>query len=478
MTFGVGFPVLAVTNVNAQFSPLDFDLLRTLAGGPFPGGLAGHVHRARCAGPAGLLTDWHVDDAQMTFHDKHVPGAVSRATMHGALDILVPSNTKFHKLDVDIATLDLRTIQYLFASFPRLQGTVSGTATLDSSWLDTRFHNANLVHHDGNLPISHFTGDGRVTQAPKFTAFDVTLQAQPLSFTTFAHSYPGLAFRGNFSGPLRIRGTMDDLDVTANLSGDAGTMVVNGNFDLDTATGYAGRGTASVADLDVQALLERNTLPSTSLAGRAAFDMHGDSIANLSGSLNVDLDQSRIEPVDVTGASGSFTFGDGHMHIDTLNIVSSVAHVAAKGSLGLAPNVVDSLRYAVVIDSLGGLRPWILPRAASDTLPRDTAVRLTERDLELRQLRDSLDGTAHTEGMLVGSIDTLLARGVIAGDSLFVSGNRVATASASYDLGGLPSDARGTISCARGLADDRDRRDRQHARAAHVGEPLARRRSP
>ena len=36
MTFGVGFPVLAVTNVDAQFSPLDFDLLRTLAGGPFP----------------------------------------------------------------------------------------------------------------------------------------------------------------------------------------------------------------------------------------------------------------------------------------------------------------------------------------------------------------------------------------------------------------------------------------------------------
>ncbi|HSU94208.1 MAG TPA: translocation/assembly module TamB [Gemmatimonadaceae bacterium] len=444
MTFGVGFPVLAVTNVDAQFSPLDFDLLRTLAGGPFPEDWQG-TFTGTVRGPGGLLTDWHVDDARMTFHDKHVPGAVSSARMHGALDILVPSNTKFHALDVDISTLDLRTIQYLFASFPRLQGTVSGTATLDSSWLDTRFHNANIVHHDGALPISHFTGDGRVTQAPKFTAFDVTLQAQPLSFTTFAHSYPGLAFRGNFSGPLRIRGTMDDLDVTANLSGDAGTMVVNGNFDLDTATGYAGRGTASVADLDVQALLERNTLPATSLAGRAAFDMHGDSIANLSGSLNVDLDQSRIEPVNVTGATGSFTFGDGHMRIDTLNIASSVAHVAAKGGLGLAPGIVDSLGYAVVIDSLGGLRPWILPRAASDTLPRDSSVRFTERDLELRQLRDSLDGTAHTEGVLIGSIDTLLARGVMAGDSLFVAGNRVARANGSYEMGGLPGDARGTI---------------------------------
>ena len=137
----------------------------------------------------------------MTFHDAHVPGAVTKASMHGALDILVPSNAKFHSLDVDLATLDLRTIQYLFPSFPRLQGTVSGTAVLDSSWLDTRFHDANVVHHNGDNPTSHFTGEGRVTQSPKFTAFDVTLQAQPISFTTFALSYPGLAFRGNFVRP-------------------------------------------------------------------------------------------------------------------------------------------------------------------------------------------------------------------------------------------------------------------------------------
>src|SRR5450432_708225 len=444
MTFVVGLPVLAVTNVDAQFAPLDFDLLRTFAGGPFPvdwqGTFTGSVR-----GPGGVLTDWHVDDGELTFRDAHVPCAVAKASVHGALDILVPSNAKFHALNVDLATLDLRTIQFLFPSFPRLQGTVSGTARLDSSWLDTRFHDANIVHHDGDNPTSHFTGDGRVTQNPKFTAFDVSLQAQPISFTTFARSYPGLAFRGNFSGPMRIRGTMDDLDVTANLSGDAGTMVVNGNFDLDSVSGLAGRGTASVADLDVQALMESKVLPTTSLAGRAAFDIHGDSIANLAGSLTIDLDQSRVEPVDVSTATASLTFGDGRMHVDTLSIASSAAHVYAKGALGLAPNIVDSLRYSVLVDSLGGLRPWVLPRAAADSAPRDSAV-LSEHDLELRQVRDSLYGTAHAEGMLVGSIDTLTARGVIAGDSLFIAGNRVARASGSYALAGLPNDARGTIS--------------------------------
>ena len=120
MTFVVGLPVLAVTNVDAQFAPLDFDLLRTFAGGPFPvdwqGQFTGSVR-----GPGGLLTDWHVDDGQLTFHDAHVRGAVTKASVHGALDILVPSNTKFHSLDVDLATLDLRTVQYLFPNFPRLE---------------------------------------------------------------------------------------------------------------------------------------------------------------------------------------------------------------------------------------------------------------------------------------------------------------------------------------------------------------------
>ncbi|MGH7621758.1 MAG: translocation/assembly module TamB domain-containing protein, partial [Gemmatimonadaceae bacterium] len=100
--------------------------------------------------------------------------------------------------------------------------------------------------------------------------------------------------------------------------------------------------------------------------------------------------------------------------------------------------------YSVVIDSLGGLRPWLLPRTAADSLPHDTTA-LSERELELRQLGDSLDGTAHTEGVLVGSIDTLTARGIIAGAQLFDGGDKVDSMSGSYAVAGLPNDARGTI---------------------------------
>jgi len=86
---------------------------------------------------------------------------VSELAGEGELNILYPAFTAFHDLNVDVATLDLRTLQYLNPLFPKIKGTISGTATLDSSWLDVRFRNADLLHHDGALPVSHVTGNGR-----------------------------------------------------------------------------------------------------------------------------------------------------------------------------------------------------------------------------------------------------------------------------------------------------------------------------
>ena len=92
-----------------------------------------------------------------------MPGAVSRFAGHGELDILYPAFTAFHGFHVDATSLDLRTIEFLFPAFPRLGGFVSGTATLDSSWLDVRFSNADITHQDGPGEPSHCTGSGRVT---------------------------------------------------------------------------------------------------------------------------------------------------------------------------------------------------------------------------------------------------------------------------------------------------------------------------
>ncbi|HEY4954560.1 MAG TPA: hypothetical protein VII02_06715, partial [Gemmatimonadaceae bacterium] len=119
MTYGVGAPVLAVKDVRLEAEPLNFDLLRALNGKKFPydwqGNITGSV---RAAG--GPLDHFRVDESHFTFADAHVPGAITRGSARGELDILYPAYTAFRGLDVNIETLDLRTLQYLNPEFLEL----------------------------------------------------------------------------------------------------------------------------------------------------------------------------------------------------------------------------------------------------------------------------------------------------------------------------------------------------------------------
>ena len=191
MSFGTGAPLLLVRNVDLRADPIDFDLLRTLAGKPFPQDWQGQI-TGTVKARGGPLTNFVVDEAHGVFRDAHVPGAVSRASPgNGELDILLPAFTAFHDFHVDVASLDLRTIEFLNPAFPRLGGFISGTATLDSSWLDVRFSDADVTHRDGPGEPSHFTGSGRVTY-DTLMIYDVALDAQPLSLTMFSRSYPNI----------------------------------------------------------------------------------------------------------------------------------------------------------------------------------------------------------------------------------------------------------------------------------------------
>src|ERR1700693_6380344 len=266
MTFAVGDPILAVKNVDLQAAPVDFDLLRTLNGKPFPYDWQGKI-TGNVKGAGGPLNRFKVDQSSLTFADAHVPGAITSASGEGELDILYPAFTAFHDFHVDVQTLDLRTLQYLNPLFPKIKGTVSGTAALDSSWLDVRFRNADRLHHDRALAVSHVTGNGRVTWGDKYLIYDLALQAQPLSFTALTHSYPLLPLRGSYSGPVQVKGTSPNLLVNTTLTGPAGTFGYSGLIDADPVE-YGARGRATTSALDLRTLLEKNTLPRSLVTGQ------------------------------------------------------------------------------------------------------------------------------------------------------------------------------------------------------------------
>jgi translocation and assembly module TamB len=434
MTFETGGPILAVHDVKLRADPVDFDLLRTLNGKPFPADWQGTLTGTVTA-RGGPLTNFYVDDANVTFRDKHVPGAESHLRGRGELDILYPAFTAFHRFTAQTDRLDLRTLVAIYPAFPRVTGIVSGSAVLDSSWLDVRVSNASLTHTDGPAEPTHVTGGGRITYGEQFMTYDLTLQADPLSMTTLARSYPTLPLRGTFAGPLTVRGTAPALDVTADLTGAAGHITYAGAADADSIGGYGARGTGTFDALDAAALVGRATPPSR-LAGRYEVDLTGDSLATLVGTLGVELDRSELDGVRYAGGTARARFDAGVMHLDTLRLAGDAGTLAASGTIGLtrpAPN--DSLVVAVSVDSLGGLRRYLA-----------SAKRATDSASAAAPAADSLAGSLRSRLVLRGSLDSLDVRGTLEGRDLLARSQRVQGVRGTVDIRQVLGHTRGTVS--------------------------------
>ncbi|MFN8583078.1 MAG: translocation/assembly module TamB domain-containing protein [Gemmatimonadaceae bacterium] len=434
VTFGSGAEVLIVKDVNVRTDPLDFAFLHQINGKPLPYPWRGTL-TGRLRAPGGPVNRFKVDSAEFVFQDANVPGAWGKLRARGELDILFPAFTVFRGFDLQVDQFDLRTIQFLNPAFPRYDGIVSGAARLDSSWLDLRFRNADITHRDGPGVPNHFTGSGRVTYGQKFLTYDLALDASPISFGTVAHAYREipLPYRGEYSGPIRMQGTMEDLDLSADLRGVGGTLTYDGKVDADSVGGYAADGTFRFRDLDLRVLFDTAGVPHTQLTGEALPRVRFDSLATANGSLALDVDRSTVDSVRVFAGAARLRFGDGLMHVDSLGVESAAGSLTAKGRLGVSPEIVDSLRFDFHADSLGGFRRQYLRSYASDTVALRAA------------LADSMSGRVSIEGSLFGSVDSLSAKatGIIEGLALGSSSARSAHVTA--DLKGLTGDARGTV---------------------------------
>ncbi len=417
MTFETGGPVLAVHDVKLQADPVDFDLLRTLNGKPFPADWQGKLTGTVTA-RGGPLTHFYVDASDITFRDAHVPGAVSHVQGRGELDILFPAFTAFHSFFATTDRVDLRTLTAIYPAFPRVTGIVSGSAVLDSSWLDVRVSDVNLVHTDGPGAPSRATGSGRITYGVEFMSYDLSLQAAPLSLNTLALSYPKMPLRGLFNGPIRVRGIAPDLDVEADLTGDGGHVTYAGKADADSLGGYGAKGSGTFEALDAAALLGMKKPPSR-LAGAFDVDLLGDSLANLAGTLALRLDRSDVDGVRVTSGRGRLRFERGVLEVDTLRVDADAGVLRASGALGLTrtPPANDSLVFALGVDSLGGLRRY-LRRAGNPEIKALAA--------------DSLAGTLALRGTVRGWLDSLSVTGAVGGSSLYVRGDRVQALSGTF----------------------------------------------
>ena len=417
MTFGVGGgSKLQVRNVNLRADPVDFALIETLSGKPLPVPWAGQIF-GEVRAPGGPVDNFAVTSFRGEFRDAHVPGAVSRMSGSGLLNIEFPAFTAFKGFDLAVQTLDLRSIEYLFPAFPKLNGTIAGTATLDSVWTDVRFSDADITHRDGPGTPSRFTGSGRITDGSPFITYDVDLNADPISFDMLSRSFRSLTLRGLAYGPLKIKGQSPDLQIAANLVSASGRLRFAGNIDLDSLGGYGVRAVGEFADVDLSRLGVRDSAPKTKLSGRYNLDVRGAKVSSLTGAADIRLSQSTFDRITLDSATrATLRFDQGRVvATDTTVIQSPMGRVTAIGALGLPGTAIDdSIAVTLVIDSLGKLKPFF----SVDGEPSP----------------DSLSGVLTVNGYARGRLDSLIVAGVVAGDKLFVRGLAIDTLKGTFSL--------------------------------------------
>ena len=424
MTWVIGGPVAILRDVDVEAAPLDFKLIERFTQAPLPYPFAGTI-TGRMRGRGGPLNRFVIDDATITYHDANVPGAVSHARMSGELDILSPAYTVFRGFTVALDKFDLRTPQFLTVDFPRLNGTLSGSARLDSSWLDVRFSDADLTHRDGDLPESRFLGAGRLTSGATAMSWDVSMIAQPLSFTSLAHSFPGVPLRGDFSGPLHALGTLSDLLLQTNLVGDAGRLEADVRMDAE-APRYRISGRSSVTAFDPRIAFGDARMPSGEVTAQLRLtDVAGDSLADLTGSSVLTLDRSTLDGVRIFAGDARLRFDDGKARLDTLHLETTALELNAGGALGLHPGRPDSLLFNIRVDSLGGFRRWLAPDVA-----------------------DSLAGGLQVNGVAGGWLKDFALDASLDGAGLLVGTSGVRLLTGSAELTKLPSTPTGTVTIA------------------------------
>jgi translocation and assembly module TamB len=388
MTFGVTTVLADISDLDLQLSPLDFVLIERFSGEPLPLPWAGTL-TGRVRGAGGPLDAFRIDDVQLAFADGNVRGVVNRFRGSGVLDITEPAQTAFQDFRLNLERFDLRTLQAVNPDFPPVRGWLAGTLRLDSAWTDVRFRDLAMRWTDDTLPSSRFTGQGRVTQLDDDLLYDLALSLDSLSLDALTNSYPDLGARGMIAGNFTARGTTSDLALDGAWSGPAGEVRATLRLDVAEPT-YGVSGHVDLVGVDPAGWLSAAAAASGEVTAGIDVALSGDSLADLDGGLKVVLDRSRVGDLRLYAGRSDFLFADGRMSVDTITLETSAFSLRGAGGLGLREGVTDSVRFAVVIDSLGGVRTLSTLLGLTESVPTD-----------------SLSGRLAGRGVLSGTVDEL-----------------------------------------------------------------------
>jgi autotransporter translocation and assembly factor TamB len=407
---------LTLAATDLEFLPLELSLLDSWLEEPLPvgGRLEG---RARLNGPFRALRV----DGNLTYSDPAVdlPASTVRAT--GILHLGDPLGVTELSLFAD--PFRYGTLSAFFPDAP-IQG--EGTLRVEASGSlaqGLRF-TADARHGVDGLE-SRVLALGSVRQVDGDFRLSVDGNLEPLSLDGLARATAlEIPAEGEIRAQLRLEGLLSDLRMDGRVQTPGGVVAVDIRTDIrDPGAGY--RLVASTSDLDLTAFLP--DLPTPSLvSGSVEAEGRGLDLETVEGSGELTLTDSRVGEAVVDRVTARIQARGGVLQIDELELVSPLAHLTARGELGLRAGTgtqegerpgTGVLEVAWEVEDFHSLRPLLI----GDTLiVADTLTQL-ERDIlifdgldpdALEETRGPpLEGRAQGELQLRGSIPDLVFDG-------------------------------------------------------------------
>jgi autotransporter translocation and assembly factor TamB len=339
----------------------------------------------------------------------------------------------------------------------KIGGTLTGLVTLNGTTAGIMTAQGDVTHVERGA-ISRATG--RASMRPHgLPWYDVDARMHPLSLATLGRFMPSVGLRGSASGPMRLKGPINDLAINTQLTfPDGGFLDLRGTMDLASkTTGY---------NLDfVTRLFNANAViaraPQTSLNSVGSARGRGFDPATMQAQLAASVSTSTIDTVSIDRANVKVAAANGMARVDTLAVELPQGIVEAKGTFGLAPGQSGTLSYHVAIDSLSRMagliskdtgvvkpRPGILSsriaRAKADSIRVARATEV-ERAVTGRKLptfavdtpktvrKNELSGSAKADGVATGNIRSFSLKGTASGSNIVAQGNSVGSFVADYD---------------------------------------------
>jgi translocation and assembly module TamB len=376
-----------------------------------------------------------------------------------ATGVMGLANGVFTARDLRTRMLPLQTgLMKAIAPKLFLNGTLSGNATLNGSSAAIMTAVGDVTHVDRGA-VSH--GTGRFAFRPRGLLWvDMDMRMHPLSLVTVGRfSAPGLGLRGTASGPLRLRGSINNMAINTQMNVAGGGFVdIRGTMDLASrVTGYNLE--FNTRDLNLHTIVAK--MPSTVITAVGSARGRGFDPATMQAQLVANVGSSRVDTVNVDSANVRVAIANGIARFDTLAVDLPQGIVEAKGTFGLATAHSGTLTYHVAIDSLSNFagliskdtslvrpRPGILSsriaKAKSDSarLARATEVERAISGAEVRRAavdtptsvrRNELSGSVRADGVAMGNIKNFSLKGSASGSNIVARGNTVGSFTADYD---------------------------------------------